>query len=102
MIIYNVTIKVDWLIHEEWFTWMKDKHIPCILATGLFTGLKMVRLLKIDDTDGPTYAVQFDAESMDQFNEYGSAFEDLHRENVVNKWGNFIVDFSTLMEVVFQ
>jgi len=28
MIIYNITIKISWPIHEQWLAWYKDEHIP--------------------------------------------------------------------------
>ena len=28
MIIYNVTIKIDLDVHDEWLAWMKLEHIP--------------------------------------------------------------------------
>ena len=37
MIIYNVTIKVQASIHQEWLVWLKTDHIPAILNTGCFT-----------------------------------------------------------------
>ena len=45
MIIYNVTINVDESIHSAWLKWMQNKHINDVLATGLFTNAKMVRVL---------------------------------------------------------
>ena len=29
MIIYNVTIKLDPEIHEDWLSWMRRHHIDC-------------------------------------------------------------------------
>ena len=45
MIIYNVTINVDESIHSDWLKWMQNKHINDVLATGLFTNAKMVKVL---------------------------------------------------------
>ena len=28
MFIYNVTVKVDWSIHEAWVQWMLNEHMP--------------------------------------------------------------------------
>ncbi len=36
MIIYNVTVNVEKEVEEVWVNWMKETHIPEILATGLF------------------------------------------------------------------
>ena len=55
MFIYNVTVKVDWSIHEAWVQWMLHEHMPEMIRTGCFTGSKLLRLLEIDEKDGPTY-----------------------------------------------
>ena len=52
MIIYNVTIKVDETIAEDWLAWMVKDHIPEVMATGCFNAYKMVRLLEIDESEG--------------------------------------------------
>jgi hypothetical protein len=36
MIVYNVTVKVNTEVHDEWFAWMKETHIPEVMKTGLF------------------------------------------------------------------
>ena len=36
MVIYNVTIKIDWSIHEHWLRWVREVHIPDVLATEMF------------------------------------------------------------------
>ena len=50
MIIYNVTIKPDWSIHDEWVKWMKEEHMPELMKTGLFTDSRLCRLLEQDLT----------------------------------------------------
>lgn len=100
MIIYNVTTKVDWSIHDGWLQWMKDEHIPDILATKYFHRYQVVRLLQVDDSDGPTYAVQYYADSLMDCNEYISNFADGKQQKSIERWGNLFVEFRTLMEVV--
>eukprot|EP01035_Chromulina_nebulosa_P051609 gene51609-70282_t len=63
-IIYNITTKVDWLVHDAWLRWMLDVHIPEVLGTGCFEKHLLVRILETDETEGPTYAVQYQAASM--------------------------------------
>lgn len=41
MYIYNVTINIDESVHDEWFKWMKEKHIPDMLSTGKFSKAQM-------------------------------------------------------------
>ena len=32
MIVYNVTVSVDENITSDWLAWMKDEHIPEVMA----------------------------------------------------------------------
>ena len=59
MIVYNVTTKVSHFINDRWLQWMKEEHIPAIMATGLFHDYRICRLLEQDDQDGPTYSAQY-------------------------------------------
>ncbi|MEN9686598.1 MAG: hypothetical protein RLZZ28_2384 [Bacteroidota bacterium] len=100
MLIYNVTTKLSWPIHEAWLKWMKEKHIPEILATGCFTDARFVRLLDTDEAEGPTYAVQFFAETAEQYQKYLDAHAPLLRKEAMETWGEQFISFRTLMQVV--
>jgi Domain of unknown function (DUF4286) len=100
MLIYNVTTKVSHGINEDWLHWMKEEHIPKILATGMFTDHRMVRLLETDDSEGVTYAVQYFCNNWEQYAEYIKRFAPDLRQKAVDRWGNQIASFRTLMEVI--
>lgn len=100
MIIYNVTIKLDWSIQQQWIEWMKETHIPAIMATGCFTTHQFVRLLDVDEEEGPTYAVQYFAETRQQLDNYIQQFAPALRQESFMKWGNKFIAFRTLMQVV--
>lgn len=100
MLIYNVTLKVDHRIHEPWLQWMQTEHIPDVMKTGCFEKYQVLRLLDIDDTEGPTYAVQYYAISNAQYNRYLELHAPRLRKEVVQKWGEQLIAFRTLMEVV--
>ena len=63
MIIYNVTINIDESIHHDWLKWMQHKHINEVLATGLFTQAKLIKVLVEEEMGGTTYAVQYFTDS---------------------------------------
>lgn len=100
MLIYNVTLKVEWSIHEEWLIWMQGIHIPEVLGTGCFIRNTFARLLDIDDSDGPTYASQYLIESKSDYNRYMELHAAKMRKSVVDNWGEKCVAFRTLMEVI--
>jgi hypothetical protein len=100
MIIYNVTIKIVPYIEAEWLEWIKDVHIPAVLGTACFNSARILQLLEIDKADGPTYAIQYSADSRDLYNRYIRRFSQMILQQSLEKWGDQFVTFSTVMEVV--
>ena len=100
MFIYNITTKVTWEIHDEWIEWMKEIHTPEVVNTGCFTTVTILRLLDIDETEGPTYAVQYMAESKALYNRYIEKYAPTFRQELFDKWGNNFIAFRSLMQVV--
>lgn len=99
-IIYNVTIKVESSIADAWLRWLLEEHIPGIMQTGCFIGYKVVRLLEVDDTEGPTYAIQYSAESKADYNRYITVHAPAMRQISYDKWGDRFIAFRSVMEVV--
>ena len=99
-IIYNVTTKVDNDISAEWLQWIIHEHITQVKATGCFYDAIALQLLETDDTEGPTYAVQYKAESRALYNLYIEKFAPEMRQKSFDKWGNKIIAFRSLMKVV--
>ena len=100
MFIYNVTIKVHESIQAEWLQWLKEVHVPEILSTHCFTKATVVRLLEVDDSEGPTYAIQFFAESKAAYNSYIEKYAAMLSKKSFDKWGNQFIAFRSLMQVV--
>ncbi len=100
MYIYNVTLKVDNDIQHDWLQWLKEEHIPDMINTGCFTDARILQLLETDDLEGPTYAVQYHAESKGQYNQYIEKFAGIMRQKSFDKWGNKFIAFRSIMKVV--
>ena len=100
MLIYNVTIKITPQIHEAWVTWMQEKHIPDVMSKGCFTEYRFVRVLEIDDSEGPTYATQYFADSKANYNRYLELYAPDLRKDALDKWGRNFIGFRSLMQVV--
>jgi hypothetical protein len=99
-VIYNVTIKVDQRIAVQWLAWLLKEHIPAIISTGCFTSYKVVRLLEIDEAEGPTYAVQYFAPDLAEYTRYIRDHAPALRQDSINKWGEAFIAFRSLMEVI--
>jgi hypothetical protein len=100
MIIYNVTIKVDEAIAEPWLKWLLDEHIPDVMSTGCFSSFRVVRLIEVDETEGPTYAVQYNAETKSDYNRYIELHAPEMRRRSYDKWGDRFIAFRSVMQVV--
>ncbi len=98
--IYNITIKVDHGMHAAWIAWMKNEHIPGVMHTGCFVRYRLVHLLETDESDGITYAVQYDAANKADYQSYMTHFAPLLQREMADRWGGHVVGFHSLMEVV--
>ncbi len=99
-IIYNVTTKVEHSIAKEWLQWLKTEHIPHITGTGCFTHAVVLHLAEVDESEGPTYAVQYHAASKENYQTYITQFAEEMRKRSLLKWGDRIIAFRSLLEVV--
>lgn len=100
MYIYNVTVKPDWSIHDAWVPWMLNEHMPEMVNTGCFTHFQLIRLLEIEEKEGPTYAAQYFAGSKLDYNRYVEIHSAAIRQKYFDKWGDRFVAFRSLMQIV--
>ncbi len=97
--IYNVTVKVEHEIHDEWLEWMQDTHIPEVLSTQKFVDAKIMRVLVSED-DGMTYAIQYRFETPDDFDQYQKEFAPHLQQKSKEKYGEKALAFRTLMKEI--
>jgi hypothetical protein len=100
MIIYNVTVNIEQSVHDEWLKWMKEVHIPDVMAKGVFTESRMLRLIGDEDSGGSTYAIQYSCSSMDEFDRYERDFAGELRKEHLERFKDKFVAFRTLLELV--
>jgi hypothetical protein len=100
MIIYSVTVKIDLDVHDEWFNWMKTKHIPNVLDTKKFIDYRMLRILAEDEKDGITYNIQYRAASMSDYFDYQNDFAPELQAEHSEKYKDKFVAFRTLLKEV--
>lgn len=98
MILYNVTVNVNEDIAGEWLHWMTDKHIPDVMATGLFKDYKIYKI--ISDDEGSTFSVQYFLNSMEDYETYKKNFAPALQSEHSEKFKDKFVAFRTIMESV--
>lgn len=101
MHIYNVTINVEEDVHEAWLQWMKEEHIPEMLATGKFSQALMSKVLVKEETGGITYSVQYQTKDRATLDEYYKEDAETMRKKSKRFRGGMVA-FRTEMEVVYQ
>lgn len=100
MYLYNVTIKVSHAIAADWLHWLRQEHIPEMIATGCFDKATLLKLLENTDEEGMTYAVQYRARAREDYERYLTEFAQGMRQKGLEKWGENFIAFRTLMEIV--
>ncbi|MEO6760503.1 MAG: DUF4286 family protein [Saprospiraceae bacterium] len=100
MLLYNVTVTIDLEIHEDWVPWMRETHIPDIMASGCFISYRMCRLLGHEHEDSEIYALQYLSKDMTHLLRFQQEFSpDLQARHKARYDGRYAV-FRTVMEVV--
>ena len=99
MILYNVTINIDNSVHDDWLEWMKTKHIPDVLSTGLFIENKIFKIIT-EDANENTYSIQYFLSSFEDYEKYQKEHAVKLQEEHSKKYKNKFVTFRTLMEEV--
>lgn len=100
MILYNETISIDNTVAEEWLEWMKQVHIPDVMATGYFLGNQISRLMLEVANDGTTYAVQYTCRNLKDLEEYQSQLAEELEARHHNRYNGKYVVFRSMLEVV--
>ena len=100
MLVYNVTSKIPFEQESAWCSWMQEVHIPEVMATGRFIRYRLLRLLDMDDPEGCTYTVQYSCESRAEYDRYIAENAPILRQRSFAKWGDSVVSFRTLMQVI--
>lgn len=100
MLLYNVTVTIDVEIHDDWVRWMRETHIPDIMASGCFVSYRMCRLLGHEHEDSEIFAVQYLVKDMAQLLRYQQEFApSLQGQHKSRYEGRYVV-FRTAMELV--
>ena len=99
MIIYNVTCNVEPAVSEKWQNWMKTTHIPEVMECGIFTSVKMNKVLSGND-GGDTFSIAYSCRSMKDLHQYQIKHAPVLQKKHTEKYRTKVVSFRTLLEEI--
>lgn len=99
MVVYNVTVSVDENVADDWLSWMRETHVPDVMATGHFKESRICRVHG-EEEGGFTYAITYVAFSEEELNTYQEKHAPrLQAEHSERFKGKFAA-FRTLLSVI--
>ena len=102
MIIVNTTFNVALTARDSFIAHIKGHYIPVATADGTMRSPRLARVLShnADAIDTASYALQFEADSLDAVEEwYDRCGRSLNRL-LTKKYADAIAGFSTLMQTI--
>ncbi len=100
-VIYNVTVVIEEAAEQEWLHWMKEVHIPEVMATGFFLDNRICKILA-ESEGGISYAIQYTCPSMLDFETYQKEHAPKLQKEHTERYNGKFAAFRTLLEIVHQ
>lgn len=98
MFIYTVTLNINTDVHDEWLKWMKEKHLPDVMATGCFKTYSMYRLLSPEPDEGVTYIINYECNTIEDYERYKIEHAAILQNEHKEKFGNTFIAVRSFME----
>ena len=70
------------------------------MATEMFSHFQVVRLMEVNEDEGPTYAVQLYLKNISDFRTYRDKHLEAFQQKEKDAWGDYATSFASLMEVI--
>ncbi len=99
-VLYNVTCCVNPEIGEEWLEWMRNHHIPEVMATGKFEEYRILEMIDAEQVNSVTYAIQYLASSLELYHRYQNEHAPMLQKKTLDRYGDQISAFRSLLKVI--
>ncbi len=99
-ILYSVTVQIDASVHDDWLQWMQHHHIPDVLKTGCFTGMRMYRHINADEKASITYSLQYTCRTISDYETYRRQFAEALQQQHQQRYEGKFTAFRTLLQEV--
>lgn len=99
MISYNTTFMMTPQLEEEFLSFVRQVYIPGILSQGVLRNAQLKRIHQHDnDVDALSLALSFEANSHAELLDYLQSEGNVYPEQMLAKFGERVVGFTTMME----
>ena len=89
MIVYKVTIDIDYSVEEDWLLWMKNEHIPELIQLNLFLKTNFFKRLPLEKNPKNiynSYCVEYYCTSIKEYNLYKNTYANKIQEKHSNRY----------------
>jgi hypothetical protein len=100
MIIYNVTVVVDYEVVNDWLDWMKRVHIPEVMATGKFESYQILKVNGQSGDTGSSFAIQYRCANLETLNDYTLNHAPKLQQEHSARYGEKAIGFRTILEIM--
>ena len=100
MILYNFTSQVEPEIENQWLEWLHEKHLPKIMATGVFFSAMALRVNNGIEAVEKAYAVQYSANNPEDIDRFLK--ENKLKLQSLKLFGENVLQFCNQLEVLSQ
>lgn len=99
MIIFNTTYCVSDKCYDSFLRWLKEQHLPEMLAHEAFLESKVSRVLT-EEQEGKTISVQLISPDLDAIANWNDAHGDKYRMEMASLFDAEVLFFASYMEVM--
>jgi hypothetical protein len=101
VIVYTVTSDVEAHAAPEWLAWMRNSHIPEVLATGCFSGCRIAELEEPAPPPGyVTFVCEYTAPTAAILARYLEQFAPALRQSATARYGAAVRATRTVRRVI--
>lgn len=99
MILYSVTVSIEPTVAEDWLDWMRNVHIPEVMATNCFVESRLSQIL-VEPENGISYSVMYVCPSQELMDEYNSKHAPRLQKDHSQRYDGRFAAFRTLLNVI--
>ncbi len=101
MIVYSVSVMIKNTILDDWLNWMKNEHIPEVMATGYFLNYKILKtLIPSEDADERVFIIQYTLNSIEDYYNYAEKFSPTLQRKFQEKFSGKFTANRTVLELI--